>query len=49
MNAKYVGGLSASLKQLTVGNKTLAEVCHPNITLPFRETVVLLRDFYRLL
>jgi hypothetical protein len=42
---RYGEGLSASIKHLTVDGKTLAGVGHPNITLPLRESVALVRDF----
>jgi hypothetical protein len=42
---RYGKRLSASLKQLTVDGRTPADVGHPNITLPLRESVALVRDF----
>jgi hypothetical protein len=42
---RYGKGLSASLKHLIVDGKTLADDGHPNITLPLRESVALVRDF----
>jgi hypothetical protein len=42
---RYGKGLSASLKQLIVDGKTPADVGHPNIALPLRESVALVRYF----
>jgi len=42
---RYGKRLSASIKHLTVDGKTLADVGHPNITLPLRESVALVRYF----
>ena len=41
----YGKRLSASIKHLMVDGKTLAGVGHPNITLPLRESVALVRYF----
>jgi hypothetical protein len=42
---RYGKRLSASLKQLIVDDKTPADVGHPNIALPLRESVALVRYF----
>jgi hypothetical protein len=42
---RYGKRLSASLKQLTVYDKNPADVGHPNIALPLRESVALVRYF----
>jgi hypothetical protein len=42
---RYGKRLSASLKQLIADDKTPADVGHPNITLPLRESVALVRYF----
>jgi hypothetical protein len=42
---RYGKGLSASIKHLIVDGKILADVGHPNITLPLRESLALVRYF----
>jgi hypothetical protein len=46
---RYGKRLSASLKQLIVDGKTLADIGHTSITLTLRESVALVRDFYGVL
>jgi hypothetical protein len=42
---RYGRGLSASIKHLIVDGKNPADVGHPNIALPLRESVALVRYF----